>query len=122
MPVRTARRRPRLEPLEERWMPAFGGGGGPVFWINPGDGDWNDPESWSSGTVPGPANDVIIGSGVVVTYVNEGGSTVQSLDCDGGLVIAGGSLGLSQTSSIADLTVSGGTLFANGGVTVSDSF
>jgi hypothetical protein len=45
---------PRLEPLEDRWLPAQ------VFWVNPAGGDWNEPSNWSTGMLPGPADDVSI--------------------------------------------------------------
>src|SRR5262245_53224926 len=119
MSVRTPRRL-TLEVLEDRWAPAVGPVG-PVVWINPGDGDWNDASNWSTLSVPALSDDVIIGSGVVVTYASTPGGA-RSLDCDGGLVITGGSLELSEASSIADLALSGGTLFAGDVVTVTDSF
>jgi hypothetical protein len=118
MPVRTPRCRPRLEALEARWTPA---GGSTVFWTSPTDGDWNVSENWSTGQVPTAADDVIIGSGVVVT---SGGNlnAAQSLVCDGGLVVSGGLLALGQPSTVSDLTVSGGFFQATNGVAVTDSF
>jgi hypothetical protein len=118
MPVRTPRCRPRLEALEQRWMPR---GPTTVFWSSAIDGSWNDAESWSTGQVPGAADDVTIRSGVVVTSTGNF-NAAHSLTCNGGLVVAGGVLALGQPSTVSDLTVSGGVLQATNGVTVTDSF
>src|SRR4051794_29382161 len=117
MPARTPRCRPRLEALEQRWMPR---GPTTVIWSSASSGDWNDATSWSTGQVPTAIDDVIIRSGVTVTI--NATDSANSLKCDGGLVVADGSLTLGQASTITDLTISGGTLQANNGVTVSNSF
>ena len=48
-PRPTPRCRPRLEALEQRWVPR---GPATVFWTSPIDGFWNDSENWSGGFVP----------------------------------------------------------------------
>ncbi len=45
---------------------------GTVFWINPLGGSWNEPANWSTGTVPGPADDVVVGvPGDVAVQLNQ---------------------------------------------------
>src|SRR5262249_18378344 len=84
--------RPRIEVLEERSTPAV------VNWTNPAGGTWETPGNWSSGSLPGPADDVVIGtlnSGAVITHASDV-TTIHSLSSTisnpGTLNITGGSL------------------------------
>src|SRR5207253_1704917 len=55
--------RPEVLRLEDRTLPST------VTWINPGSGDWNTASNWSSGAVPGAADDVVINvPGITVTH------------------------------------------------------
>ena len=74
-----------------------------VTWIGPAAGDWTQPGSWSSGTLPGPGDDVIVGAGSLVTLTHSGGiSQVRSLTLTGTLRLTGGALSLSAGASSAD--------------------
>jgi hypothetical protein len=46
--------RPTLEILEHRTAPAT------VTWTNPAGGAWENPANWSTGSLPGPGDDVLI--------------------------------------------------------------
>lgn len=78
-------------------------------------GDWNNPNTWEIGAVPGAINLVIIPSGVTVTIP---GATGQSFSCDSLAVLAGGTL-VASNSNNNGLTINrnlylGGTLTAGG--------
>jgi RHS repeat-associated protein len=107
--------RPRLEVLEDRTLLST------VSWSNPLGGDWNVASNWSAGRLPGATDDVVINTAVSgpITY-STGTSTIHSLaDTTASLIISGGSLSLTATSSDAkDFTVSGGTLAGSGNLTV----
>ncbi len=113
-PFKDGRRvRPRLEWLEDRWMPSI--------WLG-GNGDWGDPTKWDTGHVPGSADDVAIPSGSLVTHAQTSADTVHSLSCDGALAISNGSLAMASDSTVNSLTLSGGRLTANGSLTLSGLF
>ena len=87
-----------------------------VFWVG-ADGDWNSPANWSTGTLPGPTDDVLIDRpdlDLTVT-ISTGTNTIRSLTCAERLRMTGGSLAISQTSVITRNfillagTLSGGT-------------
>jgi subtilisin family serine protease len=85
---------------------------GPVVWINPGDGDWSVGANWSTGTPPGPGDDVVINTPHTVTH-SSGTDSVHSLSDSAGatLDITGGSLSFSTTFTInGTLLIDGGTL------------
>jgi hypothetical protein len=46
--------RPQLNGLENRTLPST------ITWINPAGGNWFTASNWSSGTVPGPTDDIAI--------------------------------------------------------------
>ena len=78
--------RPQLELFEERVVLST------IQWINPASGNWEDPSNWSSGTVPGPGDDVIINVPGDITVTHDtGNDTVQSLTSQQNLLITGGS-------------------------------
>src|SRR6516225_8000083 len=98
-PARSRRRaavrpsfRPRLQVLEDRTVPAT------VSWSNPAGGDWSVASNWSTGTLPGPNDDVVIDSPI-------SGATITR--------------GSGSTDSIHSLTVHGNALtFANGSLSI----
>ncbi len=96
-----------------------------VTWVNPGDGNWQDGANWSTGSVPGVADDVEIdqGGGNLVTI----GASISGINSlisqenlllteNNNLVLAnGGTINGSFTHGInSDLTVNGGVFTANG--------
>jgi hypothetical protein len=86
-------------------------------WISTHDGNWNDAANWSSGRVPGAADDDVIDPlGATVTVTLTGSSTIKSLHTKQAFVMAGGTLVVSQPSEAsAALTLrSFATLRANG--------
>jgi hypothetical protein len=95
----------RVEALEDRLAPAN------VSWIGAGDGvNWGDARNWSSGVLPGAADDVTIQTApdVSVHFSVFGGTTVNSLQSTNPLVMDLGSLTLASASAIdSTLTLSG---------------
>jgi hypothetical protein len=78
---------------------------------------WDKLENWSSG-FPGSTSIVSIGSSFIPEF-RQGSVTVASLQDEGGLVLSGGSLGVSNISFIqGSLTVSGGALGGAGEMTI----
>src|ERR1035438_7421432 len=90
--------------------PAFGQ---TINWTGGGDAtSWNNPLNWSSGTVPGTTNDVVIAAGAGTTVVISSGSiTVKSIQCTKAFSISGGSLTLTSGGSLLQgaYTMSSGT-------------
>ena len=92
---------------------------GTVYWTG-GSGDWNDPSHWSTGAVPGPDDDVVIGvPGPVTVTISGGGPRVRSIRSQDDLTIGGGA---SLTVTLGASTVAGAltvapnaTLTAQGG-------
>src|SRR5262249_5285964 len=109
--------RPRLQVLEDRTLPAT------VFWTNPAGGDWSAASNWSTGILPGPSDDVVIGSpisGATITH-STGSDAIRSLHIhDNAFRLSGGSLSLAAASdtdsdfNLTSNTLSGGTLSLNG--------
>jgi hypothetical protein len=95
----------RVEALEDRLAPAN------VFWTGAGDGvNWGDAHNWSSGALPGAADDVTIQAApdVSVHFSVFGSTTVNSLQSSNPLVMDLGSLNLASASAIdGALTLSG---------------
>jgi hypothetical protein len=110
----------RIEALEDRLTPAD------VFWTGAGDGvNWGDARNWSSGALPGAADDVTIQAApdVSVHFNVFGNATINSLQSSNSLVMDLGSLTLDAASEIdATLTLSGAlaTLAAGGDLGVQD--
>jgi len=98
-----------------------------VTWTAPGDGQWEEPGNWSSGILPGPADDVLITGSPPPTVTHGSGSTaIHKLTLTGVLRISGGALTFTGTSLItgrlelqpgASLTAYG----ANASLTVTDA-
>jgi hypothetical protein len=93
-----------------------------VSWTNANGGDWDTASNWSTGSLPGPADDVSI-TIAVSNPITHSSSTdsVHSLTCTDPLTISGGSLSLAAASTITGttLTLSGGTLTGAGNLTIS---
>jgi hypothetical protein len=89
-----------------------------------GDLNWDTPGNWSSGALPGAADDVLINqSGITITHNSSTADAVNSLTSQAGLALSGGSLTAAADSSIAgNLTLSGGTLGGASAWTVSGTF
>lgn len=64
-----------------------------------GSGDWGDATKWSSGTVPGKNDDVVIAdpNGDVNVTISSGAISVNSLVSDGTMQLSGGTLQLANT-------------------------
>ena len=41
-------------------------------WVGPVTGDWNDADNWSLDMVPSPCDDVVIPSGHIITFSQDG--------------------------------------------------
>ena len=82
-----------------------------VYWVG-GTGDWNTESNWSTGTLPGPTDDVLINvAGAVIVTHSSGTHRLRSLVSQNALVLSGGSLTLSSTIQVNNaLTLAGGTL------------
>jgi hypothetical protein len=98
-----------LEVLEDRTVPsitnAWDGGGG--------DFDWNDPLNWSTDTVPGVNDDVVINApGVTITNNSATAHSISSLS-----LAAGTLTGTDELTVIGPFTWTGGTLAGNGSLT-----
>ncbi len=91
-------------------------------WVGPAAGSWVTASDWSAG-VPTSSSVACIGSGDTVT-VSEGAQQTEVLQGAGALVLSGGSIELVnafEASSIASLSLSGGTLTGAGKLEVSTS-
>jgi hypothetical protein len=107
---RTLETRLRIEPLEERRMLAA------VSWVGGATGLWDKAANWSNNAVPASSDDVTINS-ATVTIQSGDSESVKSLTTDGNstLSITGGSLIVAANSTLGGgLTMSGGALTANG--------
>jgi phage baseplate assembly protein gpV len=92
-----------------------------VSWISKTSGNWNLGSNWSTGTVPGPGDDVVInvfGASPTVT-ISSNVESVHSITTDDPLDISGGGLTVAASSTISGgLAMTGGSLTAGGsGVT-----
>ncbi len=105
--------RPRLEVLEDRLAPAM------VSWIGPS-GDWHTPSRWSTGSLPTPADDVVINNPkITVSHITGDFDTVHSLTSNATLNISSGTLSLTAASSLSGgLTLSAGILTGPGNLTL----
>ncbi len=93
-------------------------------WTNPSGGSWDAASNWSTGTVPGPADDVVINvSGATPTVtISSNVESVNSITASDPLVISGGGLTVAANSTISGLSMSGGILNGSGTVTVTGAF
>src|ERR1017187_819498 len=85
--------------------------GATVTWIG-GSGDWNTATNWSTGSLPGTNDNVVLGAGASITVTHSSGThTVQSVQSQQACVLSGGSLTISNTVQVNNtFTLSGGTL------------
>jgi hypothetical protein len=109
-PRRRQGRRPAHELLEDRVTPSA------VSWTGNGDGvNWSDPHNWSTGQLPGPADDVTINSpGAVISHAT-GNDSAHSLQSENPILLSGGSLSLAADSVIDDSLIFTGGTFTNSG-------
>ncbi len=103
----------RLEALESRTLLST------VNWINPSGGNWDLAANWSSGSVPGAGDDVVINTASLATVTINTGDTesVKSLTtaANDTLSITGGSLTVAAGSTLSgSLSMTGGSLTASG--------
>src|SRR5712692_6420616 len=110
---RTVRRTPRgrqlgVEALEDRTVPA------PVSWINPAGGDWGTASNWSTGAVPGTADDVTINlsGNVTVTHSANVTDTIHSLVNSDTLQIAVGIVNVATFQNSGTVSIANGSMLA----------
>ena len=92
---------------------------GTIFWVG-GSGDWNDPDNWDTGELPGPDDIVAISvpGETTITY-SRGSTSVGAIFSQENLVISGGSLAVTGNSELNNgFTLSSGTLDADGNIIV----
>jgi YD repeat-containing protein len=99
--------------LEDRVLPTT------VNWVNPNSGNWDVGANWSTGSVPGAGDDVVINTTGAVTVTIQAGDyeSVHSLTtaANDALSIAGGSLIVAANSTLSGgLAMTGGSLTASG--------
>ena len=104
--------RPQLEAFEDRVVLST------IYWSNPASGDWETAGNWSSGSVPGPDDDVIIDVPARISITHDTGSDlVHSLSNNQNLVVTGGS-SLTVTDTLSEngslLVDVGSSMVANG--------
>ena len=98
----------------------FNSPAGTKTWDGGAAGDWNIAGNWNPSGIPGSGDDVVIGSGSLVTFTS-GTSTINSINVnspDGRLVLTGGSFTVSSASSLYDLKIIGATALFNGSTSV----
>ena len=105
--IRRPRLRLHLEQFEDRTVPAI------ITWIG-GTGDWSTAANWSTGTVPGAGDDVVIPSGSVVTHTSNSAETVYSLRLDGTLNFSNAGIGNTLDLESGQLSGQGVVVFGAG--------
>jgi RHS repeat-associated protein len=86
-----------------------------VDWVGTSSGRWNVGTNWSTGKVPGMGDDVAINPSTPLTVtIDSGTQSIDSLQAgtNAALVITGGSLTVSASSTVSDVTVTNGALLA----------
>ncbi|MCL4177578.1 MAG: Ig-like domain-containing protein [Verrucomicrobia bacterium] len=84
-----------------------------VFWVSPNHGNWDEPLNWSTGSLPGPSDAVIIDlpSVEVTVTINSGTIQVQSLVAQEVMRINSAVLQVAETFDLgANVTLNGGTI------------
>src|SRR5580765_7615188 len=84
-----------------------------ITWVGPNNGFWDIAGNWNPG-LPVAADDVLLGA--FDTEFRSGTVTIQSFGGTGRLTISGGSLSVTNASTIGALTLSAGTLGGTGSV------
>ena len=92
-------------------MTAWAAEAATVFWVG-GSGDWSTPANWSTDSLPGTNDDVVIGAGASITVTHSTGTdAVRNVQSEQAFVLSGGTLTVSNTFQASDtFTLSGGTL------------
>ena len=110
---------PIWDSLEERRLLST------MTWVNSSGGDWDNPANWvnesnsSDHHVPTSSDDAVIDySGITVTFSDGDSDSVNSLTSEATLAFSAGSLTIAAASQIENLTMSGGTLTASGGLSI----
>src|SRR5215471_15143497 len=93
-PVRRRLFRPAVSRLEERTLLST------VSWINPNSGDWSDPANWSTGSLPGPSDDVVIDQPSITVTHNAGTDSVNSITSQDSIALNGGKLTIASALTI----------------------
>lgn len=90
-----------------------------MSWVG-GNGDWNTATNWSTGALPGLADDVVIGDGSSITITHSSGSnTVNSVQSQQAFTLSGGSLAVSTTFQASNTIVLSGGTFSGGTINLS---
>jgi hypothetical protein len=92
-----------------------------VRWVPNASGQWTEPTNWSTGLVPGPADDACIDvpADITVTKSTGASDSIRSLVSNEHIVLSNGSLSIAMPSVIYQtFTQSGGTLTGTGNLTV----
>lgn len=97
------RARPRLEALEDRWLPAV------VVWTGAVNQFWNVASNWSTHAVPHAGDDVVINRPSDSVTINTD-VRVRSLTSAGSVLLRNRTLDAGNGSSVARLTIDGGDL------------
>ena len=89
-----------------------------------GTGNWNDPESWSLGRVPGSSDlvSMLLGISQTVNFTS-GIISVRALVVTGGtLALQGGTLSVADGGQVETLLIEGGRLDGTGDITITKKF
>ena len=88
-----------------------------IDWIAGGGGSWNNAANWSTGTVPGAGDDVVIDESpeAFTVTVSSGSYSVRSVTSQEAISISGGTLSIAANSQMASLTISSGGVLAGAG-------
>src|SRR5262245_48927314 len=113
--------RPALELLEDRTLPSV------VNWTNPNGGDWDTPGNWSSGSVPGAADDAVINislvAGAFISHSQTISDAIHSVTSSDPIKISAGTLTIASSSTISSsMDLSGGTINGAGDLIASGPF
>lgn len=115
-PARLRRIRLGVEILEDRTVPST------LTWVGGASGDWDNPVNWSSGKVPGAADDVVINTAnATITHKYGSIESIHSLTTGSTDTLnwSAGSLYISSASTLQGaLNLSGGTWLGGGNLTL----
>jgi hypothetical protein len=97
-----------------------------VNWTNPGGGTWETPANWSTGSLPGPDDDVVISTlnpGATITHASDNSSIhslTSNLAAADAFAMTGGTLSIATASTLGNnltFNFSGGIVTGDGNVT-----
>jgi hypothetical protein len=102
------RRLPAIESLEARLLPST------VSWINSSGGDWDTPGNWSSGSVPGVGDDVIINQpgNILITHSSGLTDRMHSLTTSDTLSLMAGVLATPTVQNTGTISIGAGSMLA----------